>query len=227
MRSASLIDFTSIDAVTEISVKHFVAQASRVAAREKLRVEVLNKGSDEEIIAAAASECAPNTPITLADRYVSVPRDFELWPGFSCSWRPVVMRGSKHGLYWIYGAREPGRRSENVFAENLAERWLRFSKRTIVDTDHLRALADVLHKRIDRSHAIDCRARILERQIKILSVGKDRSGNRSILMSGRLIELSQSASDNVVRLAKIVQKTDDLERRARLALRTSRFRKAA
>ena len=199
--------------------------------QEKLRSwkEVLDHGTDEEIMKKAQEVCDKGAPITFARNYPTdgcymttdrtreiVPYNMQDHPR-----RPVIMKGATYQRYIRYSLSE-GRSAPNGWLIRVHARVVRMSKKTLVEWDEIMDFT--------REVAI----RLAERHCGVTSHFWDYTRPRSyeagpnkqlVLMSGRWVGLPYEQYRNVQMFQKVIRKTEKLEDRLAL-LRAARKERA-
>jgi hypothetical protein len=199
--------------------------------KNKLRSwqEVLDHGTDEEILKKAQEECDKGAPITFARNYPEkssrimadlsreiVPYDMRSHPR-----RPVIMKGAVEIRYIRYSLSE-GRSAPNGWLIRVHERAVRMSKKTLIEWQEI----------VDFSSEVA--ARLAERHYGITSHFwnyirprryEARRNEQLVLMSGRWVSLPHEQYKNVQMFQKVIRKTEKLEDRLAL-LRAARKERA-
>jgi hypothetical protein len=199
--------------------------------KNKLRSwqEVLDHGTDEEILEKAQEECDKGAPITFARNYSEkssrimadlsreiVPYDMRSHPR-----RPVIMKGAVEIRYIRYSLSE-GRSAPNGWLIRVHERAVRMSKKTLIEWQEI----------VDFSSEVA--ARLAERHYGITSHFwnyirprryEARRNEQLVLMSGRWVSLPHEQYKNVQMFQKVIRKTQKLEDRLEL-LRAARKERA-
>jgi hypothetical protein len=199
--------------------------------KNKLRSwqEVLDHGTDEEILKKAQEECDKGAPITFARNYSEkssritadlsreiVPYDMRSHPR-----RPVIMKGAVEIRYIRYSLSE-GRSAPNGWLIRVHERAVRMSKKTLIEWQEI----------VDFSSEVA--ARLAERHYGITSHFwnyirprryEARRNEQLVLMSGRWVSLPHEQYKNVQMFQKVIRKTQKLEDRLEL-LRAARKERA-
>jgi hypothetical protein len=199
--------------------------------KNKLRSwqEVLDHGTDEEILKKAQEECDKGAPITFARNYSEkssritadlsreiVPYDMRSHPR-----RPVIMKGAVEIRYIRYSLSE-GRSAPNGWLIRVHERAVRMSKKTLIEWQEI----------VDFSSEVA--ARLAERHYGITSHFwnyirprryEARRNEQLVLMSGRWVSLPHEQYKNVQMFQKVIRKTEKLEDRLEL-LRAARKERA-
>jgi hypothetical protein len=191
--------------------------------------EVLDHGTDEEILEKAQSECSEIAPITFARNYPKedcymmadlsreiVPYDMRSHPR-----RPVIMKGAVEIRYIRYSLSE-GRSAPNGWLIRVHERAVRMSKKTLIEWQEI----------VDFSSEVA--ARLAERHYGITSHFwnyirprryEARRNEQLVLMSGRWVSLPHEQYKNVQMFQKVIRKAEKLEDRLEL-LRAARKERA-
>jgi hypothetical protein len=191
--------------------------------------EVLDHGTDEEIMEKAREECDEGAPISFARNYPKqgyltvadrtreiVPLNMQDHPR-----RPVIMKGAVKVCYIRYSLSE-GRSAPNGWLIRVHERAVRMSKKTLIEWQEI----------VDFSSEVA--ARLAERHYGITSHFWDyirprsyevHTGNNLVLMSGRWVSLPYEQYRNVQMFQKVIRKTQKLEDRLEL-LRAARKERA-
>ena len=199
--------------------------------QEKLRSwkEVLDHGTDEEILEKAQGERDKGAPITFARNYpkqefrtmADINREIAPYNMQGHPRRPVIMKGALYQRYIRYSLSE-GRSAPNGWLIRVHARVVRMSKKTLVEWDEIMDFT--------REVAI----RLAERHYGVTSHFWDYTRPRSyeagpdkqlVLMSGRWVGLPYEQYKNVQMFQKVIRKTEKLEDRLAL-LRAARKERA-
>ena len=199
--------------------------------QEKLRSwkEVLDHGTDEEILEKAQGERDKGAPITFARNYPTdgcymmtdrtreiVPYNMQDHPR-----RPVIMRGALYQRYMKYSL-SPNSVASNGWLIRVHERAVRMSKKTLIEWQEIMDFSQELAIRISNRH--------YGATYHFWSYIKPRSyeagpNKQLVLMSGRWVGLPYEQYKNVQMFQKVIRKTEKLEDRLAL-LRTARKERA-
>jgi hypothetical protein len=199
--------------------------------KNKLRSwqEVLDHGTDEEIMEKAQEECDKGAPITFARNYseqssriaADLSREIVPYNMRDHPRRPVIMKGAVEIRYIRYSLSE-GRSAPNGWLIRVHERAVRMSKKTLIEWDEIMDFTSKLA------------ARFAERHYGITSHFWDyvrprryeaRRNEQLVLMSGRWVSLPHEQYKNVQMFQKVIRKTEKLEDRLVL-LRAARKERA-
>jgi hypothetical protein len=170
--------------------------------------EVLDHGTEEEIIEKTARECRKGTPLVAAHCYGDgfIPAMREVTPlGFrSHPRRAVVARGAKLVVYNKYSL-SPNNVAPNGWNLRLHERAVRMSKKTLIYRDEILNFIESL--------AIKSGA---PWDYTVRSFAHDHRDNNVVLMSGKWVNLTDAEYRNVKMFYDIIRKTDKVEERLAL-----------
>ena len=199
--------------------------------QEKLRSwkEVLDHGTDEEILKKAQGERDKGAPITFMRNYPTdgcnmmtdrtreiVPYNMQDHPR-----RPVIMRGALYQRYMRYSLTPDGV-APNGWLVRVFERALRMSKKTLIEWDEIMDFTSKLAAKFaDRHYGITHHFWDYIRPRKY----EARRDEQLVLMSGRWVSLPHEQYRNVQMFQKVIRKTEKLEDRLEL-LRAARKERA-
>jgi hypothetical protein len=187
--------------------------------------EVLDHGTDEEIMEKAQGERDKGAPITFIRNYPRegclvmrdttreiVPYDMRDHPR-----RPVIMRGALYQRYMRYSL-TPNGVAPNGWLIRVFERALRMSKKTLIEWDEIMDFSSELASRFaGRHYGITSHFWDYIRPRRY----EARRGEQLVLMSGRWVSLPHEQYRNVQMFQKVIRKTEKLEDRLAL-LRAAR-----
>lgn len=181
--------------------------------------DVLDHGTDEEILEKAASECDEGAPISFARNYKAnwdreiVPLDLRSHPR-----RPVIMRGA---VYMCYASHSftPGSTTPNGWAHEVYKRAIRMSKKTLLDWEEILEFTEGLAGRIGQRHP-----NVSYHFWNHTSPPRNH-GRFVVLMKGRWVWLDHDQYRNVQMMQKVIRKAEKLEDRLAL-LKQARKEKA-
>lgn len=181
--------------------------------------EVLDHGTDEEILGKAASECDKGAPISFARNYKAnwgreiVPYGLQDHPR-----RPVIMRGALYVRYANHSF-TPGGTTPNGWAHEVYKRAIRMSKATLLDWEEVLNFTEELAARVGKLHP-----NVSYHFWRHLGPPRDR-GKFVVLMKGRWVWLDHDQYRNVQMMQKVIRKAEKLEDRLAL-LKQARKEKA-
>jgi hypothetical protein len=191
--------------------------------------EVLDHGTDEEILEKAQSECSEIAPITFARNYPKedcymmadltreiVPHDMRGHPR-----RPVIMKGALYQRYRRYSLSE-GRSAPNGWLIRVHKRAVRMSKRTLTEWDEIIEFNNALAVRLAERHCGVTSPYWRYTSPPLYEAGR---GKELVLMRGRWVGLPYEQYKNVQMFQKVIRKTEKLEDRLEL-LRAARKERA-
>lgn len=191
--------------------------------------EVLDHGTDEEILEKAQRECSEIAPITLARNYpmdgcyvmADLAREIVPYNMRSHPRRPVIMKGARYQRYKRYSLSE-GRSAPNGWLIRVHARAMRMSKKTLIEWEEISDFTrEVALKLAERHYGITSRYwRYTTPPLYEAGLGKEL-----VLMSGRWVGLPHAQYRNVQMFQKIIRKTEKLEDRLEL-LRAARKERA-
>jgi hypothetical protein len=199
--------------------------------KNKLRSwqEVLDHGTDEEILEKAQEECDKGAPITFARNYPTdgcymltdrtreiVPYNMQDHPR-----RPVIMKGAVEICYRRFSLSE-GRSAPNGWVIRVFERAMRMSKKTLIEWQEISDFASELATKIANRHygvTYHFWDYIRPRRYEA------RRDEQLVLMSGRWVSLPHEQYRNVQMFQKVIRKAEKLEDRLAL-LRAARKERA-
>lgn len=227
-----LSSLTDLSALPDDLVRQLESTFEDYERREnKLRSwkEVLDHGTDEEILEKAQGERDKGAPITFARNYPRdgcytmadrtreiVPYNMQDHPR-----RPVIMKGALYQRYMKYSLSPTGV-APNGWLIRVHERAVRMSKKTLIEWDEIMDFTSKLAAKFaDRHYGIThhfwsyVRPRSYEAGL----------GKELVLMSGRWVGLPHEQYKNVQMFQKIIRKTEKLEDRLEL-LRAARKERA-
>jgi len=166
--------------------------------------EVLDHGTDEEILAMAASECDKDTPISFARNYESnwdreiVPYHLQTHPR-----RPVIMRGALKVCYMNHSFSARGF-SPNGWLFEVYKRALRMSKKTLIDWEEILDFTEELARDVAVRHS-----HVSYHFWQHVKVPSD-NGFVTVLMQGRWVMLDTEQYRNVAMMHKVIRKAEKL-----------------
>ena len=191
--------------------------------------EVLDHGTDEEILEKAQRECGEIAPITLARNYPKdgcrtmadltreiVPHDMREHPR-----RPVIMKGALYQRYRKYSLSE-GRSAPNGWLIRVHKRAVRMSKKTLIEWDEIREFTQELAVKLASRHYGITSPYWRYTNPPLYEAGR---GKELVLMRGRWVGLPYEQYRNVQMFQKVIRKTEKLEDRLEL-LRAARKERA-
>jgi hypothetical protein len=191
--------------------------------------EVLDHGTDEEILEKAQRECSEIAPITLARNYPTdgcymmtdltreiVPYDMRGHPR-----RPVIMKGARYQRYTRYSL-STARSAPNGWLLRVHARAVRMSKKTLIEWDEIREFTQELAVKLASRHYGITSPYWKYTTPPLYEAGL---GKELVLMSGRWVGLPYEQYRNVQMFQKVIRKTEKLEDRLEL-LRAARKERA-
>ncbi len=199
--------------------------------QEKLRSwkEVLDHGTDEEIMKKAQEVCDKGAPITFARNYPTdgcymttdrtreiVPYNMQDHPR-----RPVIMKGATYQRYMKYSL-SPNSVAPNGWLIRVHERAVRMSKKTLIEWQEIMDFAQELAIRISNRHYGVTHHFWSYTKPRSYEAGPNK---QLVLMSGRWVGLPYEQYKNVQMFQKVIRKTEKLEDRLAL-LRAARKERA-
>lgn len=216
--SASLTD---LDPEQVLQVARIIEGMRRQKSREQRCRDLVESGSDAEIIQAAEADCEAGTPITLADRYDGggyILRNQEVWfhEVGAHPRRPVIMRGAKWVRIAAYG--KSHHLCANGWAEAVAERAIRLLRTTILSNEEMEAVAAPIEDALRQRYRLTSR---------FAAPGVYVGDGGYVFVGGKRANLTASELSNVRALRSIIRKTDKLSERLNLAREHMRDRLAA
>jgi hypothetical protein len=195
--------------------------------QEKLRSwkEVLDHGTDEEILKKAQGERDKGAPITFIRNYptdgcyMMTDRTREIAPYNMQDHprRPVIMRGALYQRYMRYSLTPDGV-APNGWLIRVHERAVRMSKKTLIEWDEIIDFSSALATRLaERHYGITSHFWNYIRPRRY----EARRDEQLVLMSGRWVSLPREQYKNVQMFQNVIRKTQKLEDRLEL-LRAAR-----
>jgi hypothetical protein len=191
--------------------------------------EVLDHGTDEEILEKAQSECSEIAPITFARNYPKegcymmadltreiVPHDMRGHPR-----RPVIMKGALYQRYRRYSL-STARSAPNGWLIRVHKRAVRMSKKTLTEWDEIIEFNNALAVRLAERHCGVTSHYWRYTSPPLYEAGR---GKELVLMRGRWVGLPYEQYKNVQMFQKVIRKTEKLEDRLEL-LRAARKERA-
>lgn len=199
--------------------------------KNKLRSwqEVLDHGTDEEIMEKAQEECDKGAPITFARNYprngsplmTDLAREIVPYDMRSHPRRPVIMKGAVEICYRRFSLSE-GRSAPNGWLIRVHERAVRMSKKTLIEWDEIMEFSSALATRLaERHYGVTSHFWDYIRPRRY----EARRNEQLVLMSGRWVSLPYEQYKNVQMFQKVIRKTEKLEDRLEL-LRAARKERA-
>jgi hypothetical protein len=191
--------------------------------------EVLDHGTDEEILEKAQRECSEIAPITLARNYprddcymmADLAREIVPYNMQGHPRRPVIMKGARYQRYKRYSLSE-GRSAPNGWLIRVHARAMRMSKKTLIEWDEIIEFSSALAVRLAERHCGVTSRYWRHTNPPLYEAGR---GKELVLMSGRWVGLPHAQYRNVQMFQKIIRKTEKLEDRLEL-LRAARKERA-
>lgn len=220
MQSTS-IDLSSLPEDLVRQLEYTVESYARKHNKLRSWQEVLDHGTDEEILEKAAGEVDKGAPISFARNYETnwkreiVPYNLQEHPR-----RPVIMRGAVYMCY-VNHALSPNSINPNGWLIKVYNRALRMSKKTLVEWDDILEFTESLAAKIADKYA--GASYHFWDYTQAPRCGDPDS--HIVLMNGRWVFLRTEQYKNVRMFLKVINKTEDLERRM-LLLKVARKERA-
>jgi hypothetical protein len=178
--------------------------------------DLLDNGTDEEIMCKAQKVCGTKAPITFARNYSEVitsyarsivPSEFYNHPR-----RPVIMKGALEVAY-VKHRLSTGALSPNGYAFAVYNRALRMSKKTLTCKSEISDFVHAIVSKISKKHNVSY---VFQSTYAPFNLCDSRSGERLILMKGRWVFLPYEQFKNVEMFQNIIRKAEKLEDRLAL-----------
>ena len=214
-RSASLIDLDALPAEVRWQVECALDSAQRAYNHDAWMRDRCQNTTDAELIAAGEKEY-PEAPMGLSTWYKSVALAQEtiFCRVSQTARRPVFMRGSRNVLHRLYSLSNSA--NANGWAIEVYWRALRMSRRTFLSFDEFQEWSDnvkaCLHRKYRLTSSFCNGVGIWARD------WNPRSDEESAvrIVGGKRVYLPASSHKHLDALAKIVRKTETLERKREL-----------
>jgi len=214
---SSSIDLATLPADLAATVLATIQEHETKTRKTREWQEVLDHGTEEEIIEKTAGECREGTPLVPVRCYGEefIPSIREVTPfGFrSHPRRAVVARGAQLVVYNKYSL-SPNNVAPNGWNLRLHNRAVRMSKKTLI---YRKEIVDFIEALAVKSGA--------PWDYTVRSFAHDHRDSNVVLMSGKWVNLTDAEYKNVKMFYDIIRKTDKVEERLAL-LRKARKEQA-
>jgi len=215
-QSASLIDLDALPAEVRWCVESALQDALRTRDHDAWMRDKCENASDAELIAAGEKEY-PGAPMGVSTWYKSVTLVQET---IFCrvaqndKRRPVFLRGSRNVLHRLYSLSNSA--NANGWAVEVYWRALRMSRRTFLSFDEFQEWSDNIKARLHRKYRLTSS---FDKSTGFWFADwhpRDNDSTALRVVGGKRVYLPASSHKHLDALAKIVRKTETLERKREL-----------
>ncbi len=215
-RSASLIDLDALPAEVRRRVEYALQDALQARDHDAWMRDKCENASDADLIAAGEKEY-PDAPMGLSTWYKSVALAQETVfcrVAQNNKRRPVFLRGSKQVLFRLYSLSSSA--NANGWAIEVYWRALRMSRRTFLSFDEFQEWSDsVKHRLYAKYRLTSCFSNGIGMWASEWNPRSDTE-HAVRIVGGKRVYLPASSHKHLDALAKIVRKTETLERKREL-----------
>jgi hypothetical protein len=205
---SSSIDLSTLPADLADTVLATIQEHETKARQLREWQEVLDHGTEEEIIAKTARECDNRTPLVpvrcYGDGHIHPMREVTPFGFRSHPRRAVVARGARLVVYNKHSL-SPNNVAPNGWNIRLYERAVRMSKKTLIYRDEIVDFVTMLGGKAGAPWDHTVRG-----------LAYDSGSMHRVLMSGKWVNLTDAEYKNVKMFYDIIRKTDKVEERLAL-----------